>query len=253
MASTSETGHAKNTANFENPISFCIGYGTDYNPSKTGLTIPALQTQLAGCTANVAAVTSSIVAYNNAVNSRNTSFDGLTKLSTRLVNALDATDASVLTVKNARSFVDKLRGSKKTKTSAVSVAAPAAVDPAAPVLDTPKSISSSQQSHSNMVEHFSRLIETLSAEPTYLPNETDLQIVSLNTRLTALKNTNTGVINAYTTISNSRISRDQSLYNLTNGLVQTAKDVKMYVKSIYGATGAKYKQISGVEFKTVKG
>ena len=34
MPSTSETGHAKNVANFEDLISFCNGYGATYNPSK---------------------------------------------------------------------------------------------------------------------------------------------------------------------------------------------------------------------------
>ena len=43
MASTSETGHAKNIANFQDLISFCEGYGSTYNPTKEGLKIPQLQ------------------------------------------------------------------------------------------------------------------------------------------------------------------------------------------------------------------
>ena len=37
MASTSETGHAKNVANFEDLISFVTGYGATYNPTKVPL------------------------------------------------------------------------------------------------------------------------------------------------------------------------------------------------------------------------
>jgi hypothetical protein len=37
MASTSETGHAKNVANFQDLIAFVKGYGTTYNPSKSAL------------------------------------------------------------------------------------------------------------------------------------------------------------------------------------------------------------------------
>ncbi|MBI4929199.1 MAG: hypothetical protein HY841_00430, partial [Bacteroidetes bacterium] len=48
MASTTETGHAKNVANFEDLISFCTGYGTSYNPSKAGIKLPALNTQFTG-------------------------------------------------------------------------------------------------------------------------------------------------------------------------------------------------------------
>ena len=43
MASTSETGHAKNIANFQDLISFCEGYGATYNPTKESLKIPQLQ------------------------------------------------------------------------------------------------------------------------------------------------------------------------------------------------------------------
>ena len=32
----------------------------------------------------------------------------------------------------------------------------------------------------------------------------------------------------------------------------TAKEVKAYVKSVFGATSPQYKQISGLEFKTIK-
>lgn len=44
MASTSETGHAKNIANFQDLIAFVVGYGTTYNPSKNTLKIPQLNT-----------------------------------------------------------------------------------------------------------------------------------------------------------------------------------------------------------------
>ena len=44
MTSTTETGHAKNVANFEDLISFCTGYGTACNPSKNNLKLTALNT-----------------------------------------------------------------------------------------------------------------------------------------------------------------------------------------------------------------
>ena len=39
MASTSETGHAKNVANFSTLISFCTAYDTKYNPSNPALSL----------------------------------------------------------------------------------------------------------------------------------------------------------------------------------------------------------------------
>ncbi len=250
MASTSETGHAKNVANFESLVSFCIGYGLTYNPSKVNLKVPGLQSQLTSCKANIASVTSTSVAFNNAVNARIIAFFGLKKLSTRLVNALDATGATIQIVKDLKTVNAKVQGSKLTKADSGKTAK--LIDPNAPVVETPKTISSSQQSYSSLIEHMATIITILSTEPTYIPNENDLKVVTLNTLLTNLKNTNTGVINAYTTVSNARVARDQSLYNTTNGLCETAKEVKMYVKSLFGATSPQYKQISGIPFKTVK-
>ena len=44
MASTSETGHAKNVANFQDLIEFVTGYGATYNPSKNSLKLAELIT-----------------------------------------------------------------------------------------------------------------------------------------------------------------------------------------------------------------
>jgi hypothetical protein len=250
MSSTSETGHAKNVANFENLVSFTIGYGLTYNPSKAALKVPQLQTQLTSNKTNIASVTSASVAFNNAVNARMIAFEGLKKLSTRLVNALDATAASPQVVKDLKTLNAKVQGSKLTKADSGKISQQ--IDPNAPVTDTLKTISSSQQSYSSLTEHLATIIAILSTEPTYLPNETDLKVVTLNAQLTGLKNASTSVINAYTTVSNSRIARDLSLYNPTNGLCQTAKDVKMYIKSLFGASSLQYKQVESIEFKTRK-
>jgi hypothetical protein len=47
MASQSETGHAKNVATFNTIISFCQGYGSQYQPAVAALEIANLQSQLA--------------------------------------------------------------------------------------------------------------------------------------------------------------------------------------------------------------
>ena len=44
MASTSETGHAKNVANFDEMISNIQGYKTAYNPSKLSIKLDTLRT-----------------------------------------------------------------------------------------------------------------------------------------------------------------------------------------------------------------
>lgn len=250
MASTSETGHHKNVSSFEILVSSCLGFGASFNPSKTNLKVPALQTQLASCKLNIASVTSTSVAFNNAVNARQIAFKGIEKLSTRLVNALDVSNASDALVKDAKTVNAKVQGSKLTKADSGKTAK--LIDPNTPITDTIKTISSSQRSYDSLIEHLSKMIAILSTEPTYLPNENELKIATLNTQLTNLKNVNSAVTNSYTTVSNARIARNLSLYNPTNGLCATAKEVKAYYKSAFGATSPQYKQVSGLEFKTIK-
>jgi hypothetical protein len=71
--------------------------------------------------------------------------------------------------------------------------------------------------------------------------------------LTELRTANTNVVNANTTWSNSRISRDNLLYADTTGLVDIALDVKAYIKSVFNSTSHQYAQVSGIEFKRAKG
>jgi len=245
MASTSETGHAKNVANFEDLISFCNGYGGSYNPSKAILQIGNLTILHGNAQNSITGVTSSKTAFANATNARQTGFDPLKKLCTRIVNALDATDASDKMVKDAKTINNKIQGKRAGEKPK---AAPAPGSEAA----EDKTISVSQQSYDALVDNFGKLIDLVGTEPTYTPNETELQISTLQTNLGNLKATNTAVINAYTNYSNSRITRDSILYGQTSGLVDVALEVKKYVKSVFGATSPQYKQVSKLEFKRPK-
>ncbi len=252
MASTSETGHAKNVANFEDLISFCTGYGATYNPSKAAIQIASLNTLRTNAQGSITGVNSSKTAFTNATNARQTGFDPLKKLCTKIVNALDATDATDKLVKDAKTINNKIQG----KRSGDKTKPPPTPFPPMPPMPTPtpedKSISVSQQSYDSLIENFDKLIQLVSSEPTYTPNETDLQVSTLTTSLGNLKTTNTAVINAYTNYSNSRITRNSILYAATSGLVDIAGDVKKYVKSVFGATSPQFKQVSKLEFKKVK-
>jgi len=241
MASTSETGHAKNVANFEDLISFCTSYGATYNPSKAILQIPNLTILRTNAQNSIGSVTATKTAFSNTVNVRQTAFTPLKKLSTRIVNALDATDATDKLVKDARTINNKLQGKRagEKPKPASSTATEAAED---------KTISVSQQSYDSQIENFDKLIQLIATEPTYTPNETELQTSTLQTNLGSLRAVNTAVINSYTNYSNSRITRNSILYGQTTGLVDIALEVKKYVKSVFGATSPQFKQVSKLEF-----
>jgi hypothetical protein len=238
MASTTETGHAKNVATFEDLISYCTGYGATYNPSKAALKIPALTTQFTGANAALQAVKVAKTAFDNTTNAREIAFKPMKTLSTKIVSALAATEASKQTLDDVKSINLKIQGrrAKAVKKSDAEGAEPV------------NTASTSQQSYDKMIDHFTQLIATLTAEPKYLPNENELKLTALNTMLTDLKAKNTAVINATTAVSNARINRDRAIYAEEAGMIDTAQDVKMYVKSVFGASSPQYKQVSKLRF-----
>jgi hypothetical protein len=243
MSSTSETGHAKNVANFEDLISFCTAYGTAYNPSKAGIKLTALNTKRTNANTQLNNIKTAKIAFDNATNERMIAFKDLRKRATRIINALDATDATAQIIADAKTINKKIQGKRATSTDKKPKTEP----------ETPKkTASSSQQSYDYQIDHFAKLIELLSTEPLYKPNENDLKLTALNTYLTTLKTTNTNVVNTYTAYSNAQINRDKVIYASETGLVDIALEVKKYVKSVFGADSPQYKQVSKIAFKNRK-
>ncbi len=70
MASTSETGHAKNVANFEDFISFVTAYGATYNPSKASIKLANLNAIFTQAKADITNVMNKTVVFNNTSNVR---------------------------------------------------------------------------------------------------------------------------------------------------------------------------------------
>ena len=242
MASTSETGHAKNVANFQDLISFVTGYGATYNPNKNALKLPQLNTLYTASQTSLADVVTKNTAYNNKVNERVVAFKDLKSLSTRLINALQTTDATSEKIADAKAFNKKMQGvrAKAVKTP---------TDPSAPA---PNTISTSQQSYDQLIQHLAGLTSILEAETSYTPNETDLQVATLQTKIADLTAKNTAVATAYASISNSRIARNETLYSSSTGLVETANEVKKYIKSVFGASSPQFAQVKGIQFKIIK-
>ena len=108
MASTSEVGHAKNVANFQDLIEFISAYGANYNPSKNTLKLPQIIAQKAEAENNLAEVITKNTDYNNKVNLRVDAFSDVRALATRLIAALQTTDASKETIADAKTFNNKI-------------------------------------------------------------------------------------------------------------------------------------------------
>lgn len=237
MASTSEVGHAKNVANFQDLIEFISAYGANYNPSKNTLKLPQIIAQKTEAENNLAEVITKNTDYNNKVNLRVDAFSDVRALATRLIAALQTTDASKETIADAKTFNNKIQG-KGSSTQK---------PPLNPNDPPPKTISTSQQSYDQIIQHLAGLKAVLEAEVSYTPNETDLQIATIDAKIEDLTQKNTAVAQTYTAVSNSRIIRNKNLYTNENSIYEIAKEIKLYIKALFGSTSPEFAQVKGIK------
>lgn len=239
MSKAIETGHAKNVANFLDLITFCQAYGVAYNPVKDSLKIPQLQSMHVSANEVLNAAKVQKTKFDNATNERRIEFDVLKPLVTRIVNAFAVSGVNSLALDDLRSVNKKLQGSGPKKSTV----------PPENAETAPQSISTSQQSYDMQIANFTTLVQLLEQYPAYNPNEDDLKLEKLQSKLEALKSMNFNLIKAYTDYNNALIQRNVVLYDPLTGLVQISKEVKQYVKSLFGAKSPQFRQVSGLEFK----
>jgi len=247
MATQNETGFPVNVANFDELIAFVNGYGDDYKPTKESIKTNALLLVASHAKEALAAVNLALPPYTNAVAARETAFEPLDKLVTRIMNSLIATDATKPVVDSVKTLGRKLHGKRATpkKTDEEKKA----------LLAEGKEVnenSSSQMGFDDKLENCDKLINLLASITLYDPNEADLKISALTEMYNDLKNKNASVIAAKVPLSRARILRDSIFNDDNTGLCDVAADVKAYVKSLYGATSRQYKQISKLKFTKIK-
>ena len=240
MTSTIETGHIRNIANFGSLINFVKAHGQAYRPIKPSLAVDALEAKKTEVQTIVNEVQAAKARFDIAGNERRNAFEGLKPLATRVVNAFAVSGADALAVSSLKSANKKLQGSKPVATQAPK-----------DQNQLPGKISVSQQSYDQQTAHFSGMIEILRQHPAFVPNETELTVGALDQKLAGLQAVNTAVIGAYTAYNNALIRRNNSLYDPLTGLLQVAKEVKLYIKSLFGASSPQYKQVSGIEFRKI--
>lgn len=236
MSTSTNTGHVKNVTNFEILISNITALGATYNPSKESLTLLALNAKLTAAKDALTAINAVEPAYENAVDNRMAAFKPFSKLITRVNSAVKVSDVSDEFQASVLTLVRLLQGRRAKAINE----------------DDPEEnhISASHMSYDNRIENFDKLIKLLESDPGYAPNEPMLQTAALTELYTNFVTLNTAVINSEIPLNNARIERNNILYTENTGLVDSALDVKLYVKSVFGSLSPQYKAISGLRFST---
>ena len=159
---------------------------------------------------------------------------------TRIVNILAASDATKQTVEEAYFYSRKLRPNAKFRK-------PIASGEIDNVSEPPATRSTSQLDLDSKADNFAAFVKVVSAEPSYKPNEAELQVTALNTMVTSLRDKNKAVINALVALSNARAARNRVLYQ-ANGIYPIGMSVKKYMKGLFGYQSVGYQQIRGIHF-----
>jgi len=242
MPSTIETGHTKNVSTFLELVGFVNGWGATYAPTKAAISAANLTALHPVCEAAVKAADDQEKVFADLVDKRMIAFDPLQSLSTRVTNAFSVIDLPQDTVNGAIEINRKIQGKRATPKK------DAPTTEGTPTTPKGKSISASQMSYDNNVKHFSDLTAWVALQATYNPNETDLKVAALNTYKTKIDTANKAVIAGQVPYENKMDARDALLYAPKTGMVDIALEVKKYAKSAFGASSAKYKQISSLKF-----
>jgi len=234
--------HVKNVEALARLVGFCTGYGGQYKPGHLNLQVSSMQSLLDNARSLIGEIDKAQVEFDKATNHREVAFLDARKLSTRIINALVACGAKPPTVKDARARVRKIWGKRAKPLEAID-SVPIAIGTDAPVEKTRMARGSD---YSTLAANFSKLLELVSGEETYQPNEPELTVEGLATTLAALRNANQAVLETYVQLSNARTNRDQLLYESAITVYSTASAAKCYVKSAFGADSKQYKEVGKV-------
>lgn len=242
MASTSEKGHAKNIANLNLLNANILALGTLYNPSNPKLLLSNLQNLYNLAFAQQQAVNTALAPYSLAVDNREIIFKPLSKQITKLRKAYKATEGvTQVQLEDFMTVARKVKGIRKTMVTSV------ANNPDEP--QTQHSVA--QLSYDQRTNNMDLLISLLQNTPNYSPNEPEYQIGAYQSQKQQMLQATQGVTDTFIPLNSARGVRNNTMYNATENLVDTANRAKDYLFAILDSNAVQYKTISRIKFKKV--
>ncbi len=239
MASTSETGHNKNAANFSTAYQILLEMGNQYNPTNPDIQLQNLIPVQNALQTTINVLNTQKPIYTNAVADREVKIAPLSKLITRTLNSAKSLKISDTDKQNLESASDKIRGVQKTKKINPNTA-------------DDKEISTSQMSYDNRIANLKAFIKQLESHPEYQPNETELQIANLENYHTQLDNSSKLVNTSGFALITARKNRNEILYSNNTGVIQTIKNIKSYLKGLGEPAKPYLKALTKLKFSDLK-
>jgi hypothetical protein len=234
--------NVKTAGTYEGFVKICSGF-RGYHPGSTNLQITALQELAARARQSLEAKDAARASWSRATNEREIAFADLKKLASAVLFALAASGASEPTMKDARLFLRLITGRRKNRASISSAQDSATVEKERP---------SQPGGYESMTNQFSQLVEMVSQEATYQPNEPHLTVGGLQEKLFRLRQENDHVKEARATYFHARVALHEVFYGEKNSIVAIARAVKKYLRSVYGLNSNEYSQVRKIQFERPK-
>lgn len=239
MASTSETGHNKNAANFGTAHQILEEMDTLYNPSNESIKLTILAPIRTELKAAITILIADEPIYKNDVAAREVAIAPLGKLMTKIINNVKSLDIPDQVKENIINLATKIRGDRSKKVTK-------------PETTEADSISTSQMSYDNRIANFAKLIAQLAATAEYIPNETHLKITTLTTLKTNLETLSEAVNASGARIITAKKNRNKFLYHNQNNVIDLMMDIKSYLLGIGDEAKPYYKAIVKLKFTDLK-
>ncbi len=247
MAKNNETGHAKNVANFAPFISTCKTFGVKFNPVKVALTTAKMELQLKAAQKMMNDLNGAHSAYTTAVTEREMGFNDLNVLVSSILGALESSDTPRGIIADAKSVIQKIKGTARSKKGSSAPAGSNAGGTTTPA----KNHASAKKSFDNRLESLDKLIALLSSNANYKPNEPELTVAGIKDMQASLIATHNIAEVAYINLTEMRTQRDHLLYLDADNLFDVSKAVKSYVRSVFKASSNESKQLTRLKFTRI--
>jgi hypothetical protein len=239
MASTSEVGHAKNIANLNLLNINIAALGATYNPSNRKLLLNNLQAIYTAAFAQQESVNNLVAPYSIAVDSREAIFKPLNRELTKLRKAYKATEGvTQVQLEDFMTIIRKLKGLKKGTDT-----------PSTDPKEEQSSHSTSQMSYDHRTNTMDSLISLLQNTPNYDPNESEYKVSTYQAKKASMLQATQAVADTFVPLNNARSTRNSTLYNNEDNLVDIANKAKDYLFTILDSDSVQYKAIAKIKFK----
>lgn len=246
MASQTETGHAKNLANFKELITVIKTFGTQYQPMADALKIPNLETQATQVDQALAQLKQAETFAKKATATLQEQFKPLNTLSSQIMGLLKGSGAKKSSIDEAWAIHKIITGSNNKKKKKDAAEATDAVVKA--------TRSQSRQSYDSKLDNWNKLITVLQNIPEYKPNEDVFKIINLQAKAQAMQQAIQDNDLKEQMRSQAMNLRNTLLYTTEIGLVDVGLKVKEYIKAIFGGVKSpQFKAVSKIKFNTLKG